>query len=420
MALLLALVLGGVEVAPGTPCASQPAFGERLNSVGVALGPGDSVRLAPAAPDGVWVRAVVRGVALERRVPAPPGDCEAVSRLLVALVQAWASSTPRLAERAGSTQRIPGDAAASDAGALASSGGGGSSRGQGAPLDGGALAEAVKPESERAGPGASRQGGSASAGVVADAWADTGASAQDAGGVSSMVARAGGGEATRGGDVTRAGGGEATRDGGVAVAGGGDTTRGGGVTPASGGEGVTGLGARASPPGSVEAGWRVGVGLLGGVASGATSQLLASGQLVADVVRGWLGVAVDVGLSSATSDAREEGRASSSWQWASLSARVAVPVRERLLLEVQVGVRGYRVVASATGFAQVDPEQQLWAVGAVGSVGASLRLVGPFGLTLRLSGNTRRSETFFVANLGPVLQTGPLEGSALLGIVARF
>ena len=234
------------------------------------------------------------------------------------------------------------------------------------------------------------------------------------------VAEAGGGEATRGGDVTRAGGGEATRDGGVAVAGGGDTTRGGGVTPASGGEGVTGLGARASPPGSVEAGWRVGVGLLGGVASGATSQLLASGQLVADVVRGWLGVAVDVGLSSATSDAREEGRASSSWQWASLSARVAVPVRERLLLEVQVGVRGYRVVASATGFAQVDPEQQLWAVGAVGSVGASLRLVGPFGLTLRLSGNTRRSETFFVANLGPVLQTGPLEGSALLGIVARF
>jgi hypothetical protein len=166
--------------------------------------------------------------------------------------------------------------------------------------------------------------------------------------------------------------------------------------------------------------WTLGAGLLGGIASGATSEVLAAGLVAVDVTRGWFGASVDVGLSTAATNTVGRGAASSAWQWLSASARLAVPVRERLLLEAQLGVRGYRVTARATGFDEVDPERVQFSVGAVGSVGASFRVVGPFAVTLRLTGNTRRAESFFVSNLGPVLETGPLEGSALAGVVARF
>ena len=170
--------------------------------------------------------------------------------------------------------------------------------------------------------------------------------------------------------------------------------------------------------------WTFGVGVLGGVASGATNDVLPAGQLVVDVTRGWLGAAVDVGLSGEVVSIRDDGSARSSWQWVSASTRLAIPVRDRLLLEAQLGVRGYRVLANASGFAQVDPQQVLFSVGAAGSVGASFRLVGPVGISLRLTGNTRLAESFIIERPGgvrdTVLSTGPLEGSVLAGLVARF
>ncbi len=116
--------------------------------------------------------------------------------------------------------------------------------------------------------------------------------------------------------------------------------------------------------------WTFGAGLFGGVASGATAQVLPTGLFTLDITRGLFGAALDVGLSRETSAERSPGTVASSWQWLSVSARLAIPLL----------------------------------------VGVSLRLVG----------HTRRAESFRVEGLGPVLETGPFEGSALAGLVARF
>ncbi|MDX2010543.1 MAG: hypothetical protein SFW67_10150 [Myxococcaceae bacterium] len=480
LSVLVALSLGGVEVAPGTPCVSAPTFQERLSAAGVVLRPTVLVRLEPSPPEGVLVRYLSKDATLERRVPAPANDCEAVTRVVVALVQAWASpglvEPPRAGRDAGpgslradaglllvAADAGPADGDARQAGSVSrvvpstpdagpGRDGSGSSVG---PLDAGpGVRQTDLRATADAGPG--RDGGAAERAVrpvestvrsVADAGAnDRGDRPGDVVGLPLSTMSDAGLDARLGVD---GGNDRAARpvepvglplrsmgEAGPEATSPTDSSASRSPTSNAGPEALVGPSADAgvTPPDagstrlvtSPDAGategpaWTFGVGLLGGVASGATSDVLPAGQLVVDLTRGWLGVAIDVGLSGATTSTQDGGTARSSWQWASASARLAIPIRDRLLLEAQVGVRGYRVLASATGFEQVDPEQVLLSVGAAGSVGASFRVVGPLGITLRLTGTTRRPESFFISQLGSVLETGPLEGSVMAGLVARF
>jgi len=163
--------------------------------------------------------------------------------------------------------------------------------------------------------------------------------------------------------------------------------------------------------------WLVGVGVLGGIASGTTTDVLPQGLLSLDVTRGWFGVALDVGLSSNVSRQVSPGTVNSSWQWLSLSARAAWSPLQRVSLEAQLGLRGHRIVAVASGYAETKPEQQLSSIGAVGSVGASVRILGPVGLTLRATGVLKPPERFTIDNLGAVLDLGSLEGGVHAGVV---
>ncbi|MDP3235576.1 MAG: hypothetical protein Q8N26_22520 [Myxococcales bacterium] len=166
--------------------------------------------------------------------------------------------------------------------------------------------------------------------------------------------------------------------------------------------------------------WSFGVGLLGGIASGTTTDIVPQGLLSVDVSRGWFGAALDVGLSGDVSRQVPPGAVSSSWQWLSLSARAVWEPLRRVWLDAQVGVRAHRIVAVATGYAETKPEQQLLSLGAVGSVGASVRIVGPVGLTVRASGVVKPPERFTIDNLGAVLDLGTLEGGVHAGVVVRW
>lgn len=166
--------------------------------------------------------------------------------------------------------------------------------------------------------------------------------------------------------------------------------------------------------------WSFGVGLLGGIASGTTTDVVPQGLLSVDVTRRWFGVALDVGLSGNVSRQVPPGAVTSSWQWLSLSARAVWEPLRRVSLDAQLGVRAHRIVALATGYAETKPEQQLLSVGAVGSVGASVRIVGPVGLTVRATGVVKPPERFTIDNLGAVLDLGTLEGGVHAGVVVRW
>lgn len=462
LTLVVALVAGGVEVAPGTPCVSREGLVQRLEAAGTRLPVGASLTLAASGPEALLARYVVKGVTLERRVPAPPKDCDAVLRVVTALVQAWVTTPARTspgrdagpsASASDDARGDGGEAGASpdggapqaserssptpDAGRPASADAGvstgraspdaglralspvrepgtdpgaaptvGSSSPNGVESDGG-TARAMDSTSRK-----SAETGAPSAKLPSPPTADTAARSTNAVRGDARLAQAGDGGATSatgdGGGVDVALGG----DGGVSSSDAPNLAATSNAAPDAGGT----LAER--EPSSPR--WTFGAGLFGGVASGATAQVLPTGLFTFDITRGLFGAALDVGLSRETSAERSPGTVASSWQWLSVSARLAIPLLERLLVEVQLGVRVYRVTARASGFEVVSPEQVLLSVGAVGSVGVSFRVVGPVGVSLRLVGNTRRAESFRVDGLGPVLETGPFEGSALAGLVARF
>jgi hypothetical protein len=474
LTLVLAMVVGGVNVAPGTPCVSREALVQRLEAVGARLPAGAALSVVSAGPEALLARYVVKGVTLERRVPAPAQDCDAVLRVVTALVQAWVTTPPRTSpgRDAGPSASASDDARGDGGEAGASPDGGapqaserssptpdagrpaiadaGVSTGRASP-DAGlrALSPVREPGTD---PGAAPTVGSSSPnGVESDGGTartvgSTSRTSAETGAPSAKLPRGDAGTAEGPSPPTADTAARSTNavrgDGRVALPAVGD----GGVASSTGDGGEVEVAVRgdggvsssdapnlaATSNAAPDAGgtlaerepssprWTFGAGLFGGVASGATAQVLPTGLFTLDVTRGLFGAALDVGLSRETSAERSPGTVASSWQWLSVSARLAIPLLERLLVEVQLGVRGYRVTARASGFEVVSPEQVLLSVGAVGSVGVSFRVVGPVGVSLRLVGNTRRAESFRVDGLGPVLETGPFEGSALAGLVARF
>lgn len=165
---------------------------------------------------------------------------------------------------------------------------------------------------------------------------------------------------------------------------------------------------------------RLGLSVLGGVSSGTTADVLPQALLSFDLVWRWLGVALDVGLSGGVKQTVAPGEVVASWQWLSLSGRAVWSPTERLLLDVQLGARAHRLVASATGFTMNEPAQSLFSVGGVGSIGASVRLLGPFGVTVRATGVVKPPERFVITNVPQALDFGALEGAVHAGLFARW
>ena len=465
MSILLAVVVSvlgaSVEVAVDAPCV-EAAFSGRLANAGVVLPPDTTLSLRRAPRDVLEVTLKPKGAApMRREVPAAARDCAGVERVVVALVKAWLAS-PVMVARAGrdggarvdggAVLRVDGGAMSAlvDAGSLRVAGSGVDAEVDGGPVtvargEVSGAATAVRSAVDT-GPVTLPPGdvaGAARSGVE-------GATVIPGGGVGSAAtpARSGVDGATvlpSRGDVrdatttpvaARSDGGSVTPS---RVEGAVDDSRRASVRAMPDAGSVEGAPASSLDPevtrrtsladggaaATADAGsdaplWSFGVGLLGGIASGTTTDIVPQGLLSVDVSRGWFGVALDVGLSGDVSRQVPPGAVSSSWQWLSLSARAVWEPLRRVSLDAQVGVRAHRIVAVATGYAETKPEQQLLSLGAVGSVGASVRIVGPVGLTVRASGVVKPPERFTIDNLGAVLDLGSLEGGVHAGVVVRW
>lgn len=86
-----------VAVAPGVVCVEQSRLVWRLTSAGLHVVDGTSQRLAVTIrleQQQVMVRATREGASFERAVPAQPDACEAIERVVTALITSWSRQLP--------------------------------------------------------------------------------------------------------------------------------------------------------------------------------------------------------------------------------------------------------------------------------------------------------------------------------------
>lgn len=452
LAVVVSVLGASVEVAVDAPCV-EAAFSGRLTNAGITLPADTTLSLRRARAEVLEVTLTPKGAApMRREVPAAARDCAGVERVVVALVKAWLASPVMVARagRDGGARLRDGGPSVDDAAPERGSVDAGGSVGVlGASVPAGVEVGSATTTSVRAG----SDGGSkmtALAGSRAEVerareLGDGGSNTTALAGVGRRAVIQGGPLGPAPGELERAmgwradGGSNATAlpavenradvDGGPATDGA-SASRAesdGGVQPS---DAVTTRASTATLPdgpsatpadaGADSPPWSFGVGLLGGIASGTTTDIVPQGLLSVDATRGWFGAALDVGLSGNVSRQVPPGAVTSSWQWLSLSARAVWAPLQRVSLDAQLGVRAHRIVALASGYAETKPEQQLFSVGAVGSIGASVRLVGPVGLTVRASGIVKPLERFTIDNLGAVLDLGSLEGGVHAGVVVRW
>lgn len=437
LSLLVSLLVGGVEVAPDAPCVDARSAPRLAAQVPAEV----TVSLTRGKPDVLVVVLSSPGrTSLRREVPASANECEAVERVVLALVRSWSMSlSPRRRADAGaesgggSAPAVSGaDVGArelnrSDAGTSSRSSESGSvvretngldaglsspsSRSvEGGSIDSSSSVDAgprkgrASPESD-AGPSASSRGSSReSFGFDAGSSVSSFDSGRESVGFDAGPSVSSRGSGRESGDSDA---------GSISPLGPGPDL---GVRDAGESSGSSSRGA--SDAGTSEL--RLGLSVLGGVSSGTTADVLPQGLLSFDLVWRWLGVAVDLGLSGGVKQTVAPGEIVASWQWLSLSGRAVWSPTERLLLDLQLGARAHRLVASATGFTMNEPAQSLFSVGGVGSVGASLRLLGPFGVVVRATGVLKPPERFVITNVPQALDFGPLEGAVHAGLFARW
>ena len=105
LALLVIALLGAGEVslsvAPNVACVEQSRLVSRLEAAGLRVTSVPSRRLAVSVRrdrDQVLVRATRQGLPFERALPAQAEDCEAVERVLAALIASWSQQLPSVVE----------------------------------------------------------------------------------------------------------------------------------------------------------------------------------------------------------------------------------------------------------------------------------------------------------------------------------
>lgn len=433
---LLAVMLAAsdvtVELSPGTPCLSSVQLSSALRARGLEVrdvaGPRTLVVHLSGRRDEVVVQSRKGSRRLERVVPAAPGDCSAVERVIVALLQAWAQPQRPQESQSGAAPRAPSE--------------------EGGELDGGTLKPEVPrhagqlPEDARGLPPAPLRAGppgglrdapakpppassdvrvelpprgsyaeiritplSPGQSLASNDDSDGGRPVPDAGGPPEVEAiavdRVGAHEAK----VTDEQGNDRPQDAGA---------------PAPGPPAPAGVPAPQAMESVDVRPLRLEVGLLGGATVDTAAALTGAGSLV---IRGaWArwGLLVEAGLESERSATLAPVTATASMQWLSLSASVGFEPASGLALDASLGVRGWRVVARARGAdVALEPVELAW--GASASLGLSYRLIGPLMLQARPFGSLRTQRLrFTVEPLGTVLELEPLTLGVLAGALLRF
>jgi hypothetical protein len=312
-----------VDIAPDTPCVAVDTLTARLSKLGVALArPGAlEVTLARRGEEvQVSGRISATGAAFERSVPATKEDCDAVERVVAALLRAWAEATPVAAPQPP------------------------------APPQPVAPVNAAPP-----GPRPAPRPSPPPARIPAP---------EPAVRLLPYIP-----------EINLPHAGAPVRE-----------------RPFTGGSGPTDLPAdlerkvQETRPGASATSTRgslVGrLALRAGVAGGPTPSAAPLGSASFHVGSGWIGGEIEGGFSGQVGQSFEGGSVWASMQWITLSARLDLPVFERVRFEALLGLRGTRIAAAAPGITP-SSEVELYALGPYAAAGLDVRLIGPLSLVFR-------------------------------------
>ncbi|MGV3621636.1 MAG: hypothetical protein ACO1OB_12505, partial [Archangium sp.] len=89
-----------VSVEAGAPCVARPSLESALTTRGLHLGKGGLDVRVSGSPSQLVLTASRGAQKFDRTVPVERGDCDAVTRVVVALIQSWATAPRAEAARA--------------------------------------------------------------------------------------------------------------------------------------------------------------------------------------------------------------------------------------------------------------------------------------------------------------------------------
>lgn len=441
-----------LDVAADAPCVTAPALSTALTARGhrIVASAGNGLDVRVRGPlDRLTLEATRGERRFERTVPVTAGDCEAVSRVAVALVSSWASASPIPANnktRANSDAGAPAPETTSAPPLVASppqSSKSASSPSNGAAQKTNSTPSVVGPTPQRtnspsavnsepqAGSSTATNSDSSKKTPASTSSSETGAaqtpdaskttSATDAQTAVAPENESTG--ATQNADASRKEPSSTSRATGAHTAATPENENTGATqnTDASAKEPTTSDDAALTPR---ERGLSLEVIALAGVAHEplptSAPATTAQGHFGVRGAVGRWGLLLDGGFESGRTRTLGVATATASSQWLSLSFSVGFKPAARFSLDLALGVRGWRFAASATGVLDAVP-QTFFTIGGVLSAGFNLQLVGPLQLQLRPWVSLRGSRgAFTVTNLGTVISIEPLAFGALLGAMLRF
>lgn len=160
--------------------------------------------------------------------------------------------------------------------------------------------------------------------------------------------------------------------------------------------------------------------LRAGVAGGPTPSAAPLGSASFHVGNRWFGAELEGGFAGAVRQPFEGGAVWAAMQWLTLSARLDVPVFDRMRFEALLGLRGTRIAVGAEGFA-LSKETELYALGAYAAAGLDVRLIGPLSLVFRGVFTLRFPEEHLVIDgVGEALTLRVWQAGAEAGLAVWF
>ncbi len=388
-----------VEIRPDAPCVEEGVL--LAQSLKDAPNPGGGrVVVSRASAQELLVRTVwADGQSIERRVPASPAECAAVRRVLSTLIRAWLASPPGTRAATGETARRAEDSG--DVGRAPAS--------THAPSRGAEAPTTTAPTTTA--PSTTAPSTTAASTTAASTTAPVATAPKaDAGPTSAPAAPEVGATATR---ETIGATEPATGARAPAVA---------QPVAASVDRPAASVAADPEIPSSSKpaAGWRIGLGALGGTTAVTTPELVAAGSFFLEAGKGRLGFGLEGGLESArTASIAGRGHAWAMQRWLTLYGKLAVPVSSRVALAATLGIRGWQIEAGANGFTTTSSASR-FDVGAALTVGAEVAL-GSLVLLIRGLGAGRILEDrVTVEGVGTVLFLKRWQVGALIGLGWNF
>lgn len=157
----------------------------------------------------------------------------------------------------------------------------------------------------------------------------------------------------------------------------------------------------------------------GGISGGTVGSLVPAGSLVLDVGHGAFGISLDGTIEGGATQRGGVGQVEASLQWITLSARWRFDLTQRLGLDVGLGVRGSRLVASASGFT-TNTSVSLLSAGPAATATLWVNLVGPLRLLVRPSIGLRLPADSLIVADGPTFTISALQLSAIAGLAVAW